>query len=483
MPMKASSGIELLVRLERGSTVPLHLQLERQLREAARTGRLRPGAPLPSTRALAGELGVARGVVLDAYTQLTAEGYLISRQGAATQVAERAACAQPPARPAGQPHAPRFDLRPGTPDVSLFPRQAWATALRQALKDAPDDRLRYPDPHGAIELRRALTAYLGRVRGILADPDAFVITSGLAQGLALACRALRSRGARRIAIEDPGPGPIRAQIAAIGLEPAPIPVDRDGIVVSAMRGDVAAALATPAHQFPTGVVLSPARRAALLEWAAAHDTFVLEDDYDAEYRYDRPPVGAVQGLDPERVVYLGSVSKTLAPALRTGWLVAPPALADRIVFEKANDDKGTPVLEQLALAILLERGELDRHVRRSRQIYRRRRDVLVDALARHLPDARPDAVAAGLHILLQLPGDLDDRAVVEAARRRDIAVAGLSEHCVMPHAPALILGYGQIADGAIELAVRELARAVGEIRLSRSPTPRRRRNGNRAGAT
>ncbi len=461
--MKATSGIELLVRLERGSAVPLHLQLERQLRDAARTGRLRPGVSLPSTRALAGELGVARGVVSDAYSQLAAEGYLLSRRGAATRVAERAAAAPAAAPPAAPPRAPRFDFRPGTPDVSMFPRQAWAAALRQALREVPDERLRYPDTQGAVELRRALATYLGRVRGIVADPDAFVITSGVAQGLALTWRTLRSRGQHRVGLEDPGTAPIRAQLVASGLEPLAVPVDGDGIDAGALEAsDAHAALVTPAHQFPTGVVLAPSRRAELIDWAVARDAYVIEDDYDAEYRYDRPPVGAMQGLDPDRVIYVGSVSKTLAPALRIGWLVAPPALFEPILFEKSNDDKGTPLLEQLALAILLERGEVDRHVRRTRLAYRRRRDVLVEALARHLPEARPDGVAAGLHVLLWLPEHLDDRAVVAAAARRGVAAASLSEHCVVPGDPALILGYSQVAEGAIEAGVRELAAAIRE---------------------
>jgi GntR family transcriptional regulator/MocR family aminotransferase len=461
--MKASSEIELLVRIERGSTVPLHVQLEHQLREAARAGMLRPGTALPSTRALAGELGIARGVVSDAYTQLTAEGYFTSKQGAATRVADRAASVPSAPSQAPPPRAPRWDFRPGTPDVSLFPRQSWATAMRQALRDAPDDRLRYPDPHGAIELREALAAYLGRVRGIVADTESIVITSGMAQGLALVCRTLRSRGVDAIALEDPGTGPIRVQVGATGVEPLPVPVDGEGVDVAALdAGGARAALVTPAHQFPTGVVLSPARRAALIAWAAARDAFVLEDDYDAEYRYDRAPVGAVQGLDPAHVVYLGSVSKTLAPALRTGWLVAPPTLRESILFEKANDDKGTPVLEQLALAILLERGDVDRHVRRSRLVYRRRRDALVEAIERHLPDARLEGVAAGLHVVLRLPDGLDDRAVVAAAARRGVAAVSLSQHRTLPAGPALIIGYGQIPDAAITAGVRELALAVQE---------------------
>jgi len=447
-----------MVAVERGSAVPLRAQLERRLREAVRAGRLVPGSPLPSTRALARELGVARGVVTEAYTQLAAEGYLVARQGAPTRVAGLAS-APAPAAPAGEAGGRvRFDFRPGAPDVSLFPRRAWSAALRQALLEAPDARLEYGDPAGAPELRRALAAYLGRVRGVAATPEAIVVTSGVAQGLALAATALRALGARRIGVEDPGSGPIHTQLALNGLEPVPVAVDADGLDVGALERSAAqAVLTTPAHQFPTGVVLAPGRRAELLEWAAARDTFVLEDDYDAEYRYDRPPVGALQGLDPERVLYAGSVSKTLAPGLRIGWLVTPERLAGPIRERKGAADRGTPVLEQLGLAIMIERGELDRHVRRSRLVYRRRRDALIAALARHLPAARPQGAAAGLHVVVHLPDGLDDRAVAAAAAARGLAVATLSDHRIGPAGPALILGYGRIADAAIDAGIRELA--------------------------
>jgi GntR family transcriptional regulator/MocR family aminotransferase len=459
--MKASSGIELMVALERDSGVPLRAQLEQQLRDGARAGRLAPGAPLPSTRALARELGVARGVVSEAYAQLAAEGYLVARQGAPTRVAERAPAPPATAPPADVDRRPRFDFRPGAPDVALFPRQAWAAALRQALREAPDARLEYGDGRGAPELRRALASYLGRVRGVAAAPEAVVVTSGVAQGLALSARTLLALGVRRIAVEEPGSGPIRAQLAANGLEPLPVRVDEGGLdVVALERSDAEAVFCTPAHQFPTGVVLAPGRRAALLQWATARGAFVLEDDYDAEYRYDRPPVGALQGLDPDRVLYAGSVSKTLAPGLRIGWLVTPESLAKRIGDGKATDDRGTPVLEQLGLAILLDRGEVDRHVRRSRLVYRRRRDLLVASLADHLPQARPQGAAAGLHLIVQLPAGLDDRAVAAAAAERGIAVAALSEHRARPGGPALILGYGRIAEAAIDKGIRELAAAI-----------------------
>jgi GntR family transcriptional regulator/MocR family aminotransferase len=402
--MKASSEIDLMVSLDRDAEVGLRAQLEHQLRESVRSGTLRHGAALPSTRALARELGVARGVVMEAYAQLAAEGYLVSSQGAPTRVAARAATPPAQALLDDQPPAPRFDFRPGAPDVALFPRTAWATALRQALRDAPDARFSYSDPRGTPELRIALAVYLGRVRGVAADPAAITVTSGLTQGLALTCRALAARGVRRVAVEEPGSADLRGPIATAGLEWVPIAVDGDGLDVEALeRSDVGAVLVTPAHQYPTGVVLAPERRAALVAWAADRDAFVLEDDYDAEYRYDRQPVGALQGLDPQRVAYMSSISKTVAPALRVGWLVAPPALTEAIEREKFADDRGTPVLTQLGLAVLLERGALDRHIRSSRLVYRRRRDALVAALGRELPELRTHGAAAGLHLLVDLP--------------------------------------------------------------------------------
>ena len=461
--MKASSGIELMVTLDRESAVGLRAQLEHQLREGVRSGTLHHGAALPSTRALARELGVARGVVMEAYAQLAAEGYLASSQGAPTRVAARAA--PPAAAPAlPEPVAPRFDFRPGAPDVSLVPRAAWAAALRQALRDAPDARLSYSDPRGTPELRGALATYLGRVRGVAADPETVMVTSGLTQGLVLTCRALAARGVRRVAVEEPGSADLRGPIAATGLEWVPIAVDAHGLDVGALeRSDVGAVLVTPAHQYPTGVVLAPERRAALLAWAAARDAFVLEDDYDAEYRYDRQPVGALQGLDPERVAYMSTISKTLAPALRIGWLVAPPALAAAVQHEKLADDRGTPVITQLGLAVVLERGELDRHVRSSRLVYRRRRDVLIAALDRHLPALRPHGAAAGLHLLVDLPADLDEAAVVAAAQQRGVGLDGLAPHAALPRGPAVILGYGRIAEPAIEPGVRALAAAIDAV--------------------
>ncbi len=438
---------------------PLRTQLEEQLRERVRSGRLAPGVALPSTRALARELGVSRGVVVDAYAQLAAEGYLITHQGAPTRVSEAAA---PPPGAAPEPadeRPPRFDFRPGGPDVGLFPRGAWLASLRRALRAAPDVRLDYGDPRGTPELRRALARYLGRVRGVAADPGRVVVTSGMAQGMAVFARALAGQGVRRMAIEDPSSEPGRAQLEVNGLELSGVPVDAEGLRVDALAALPApgAVMVTPAHQFPLGVVLSAERRAALLDWAARSGAVVLEDDYDAEYRYDRQPIGALQGLAPEVVTYAGTVSKTLAPGLRLGWVVAPPELAAAIGAAKAADDLGTPVVEQLGLADFLERGELDRHLRRTRTIYRARRDALVAALAELLPGCRPAGVAAGLHLVVHLPERLDEATVVAAARERGVGLQGVAAHRMAPGPPALLLGYGRIAEPAIERGVRALA--------------------------
>src|SRR5918999_1814658 len=433
---------ELLLRLDRSGPA-LRAQLEDQLREAIRAGLLAPNTALPSSRALARELGVSRGVVVEAYAQLATEGYLVARQGAPTRVSE-AASPGPGAVPAAAGERP--------------PRNAWLASLRRALRDAPDARFDYGDPRGAPELRGALARYLGRVRGVACDPERVVVTSGMAQGMAIFARALTAGGVGRMAIEDPASAPSREQLASNGLEMVPIPVDRDGLQVSPLEEvEVGAVMITPAHQFPLGVVLAPARRAALLDWAAHTGAVVLEDDYDAEYRYDRQPVGAVQGLAPDRVAYAGSTSKTLAPGLRLGWLVVPDHLLDAVTAAKESDDLGTPVVEQLALADFLERGQLDRHLRRTRAVYRARRDALVAALERLLPDCPPAGVAAGLHLVVHLPAGTDEQAVLDAARSRGLGLAGISEHRVEPGPPAHLLGYGRLPEPAIEPAVRLLA--------------------------
>ena len=392
---EASRPLELLLPV-RGGAGTLRAQLERHLREAVRSGRLRPGSALPSSRVLAEQLGIARGVVVEAYDQLVAEGYLVARQGATTRVAEAALAGAAPPRPTAPSKPLRYDFRPGVPALDGFPRLAWLASLRKALKEAPHAALGYGDPCGQPALRQALAAYLGRVRGVAADPQRVLVCSGFAQGTALLCRALGRRGARRIALEDPSHPLQWATVAAAGLEPVPVPVDDHGIQVDHLEAVGAeVVLVTPAHQFPTGTVLAAQRRGALVAWAQRHSAVVVEDDYDAEYRYDREPIGAVQGLAPDRVVYAGSTSKTLAPALRLGWLVLPAWLVDAVAEQKALDDLASPALEQLALADLLDRGEVDRHLRRNRARYRSRRDALVAALGLHAPRSASRASRRG----------------------------------------------------------------------------------------
>lgn len=452
---------ELLVQLDRQAGETLSAQLERELREAIREGRLRAETVLPSTRSLASELGISRGLVVGAYAQLGAEGYLVLRRGAPPRVS-RAVGQLPAPAPEALDRPARHNLRPDLPDYAGFPRDEWLKSYRAAVKRASDQDLAYGDVRGSPVLRSALLSYLGRVRGVAGDPEHTFICGGFAQGAGLVCTALRRLGRTTIGVENPGHAVIREIVARTGLRPVPIPVDEEGIDVEALvRADPDAVLVTPAHQFPTGVVLSPSRRAALLDWAERRDTIVVEDDYDAEFRYDRPPVGALKGLAPERVAYLGSASKTLAPTLRLGWLIAPSALVSSLADEVLYTVIAPPRLDQLAFADFLERGELDRHLRRMRVRYRRRRDVLVRALEHELPGAEIRGIAAGLHVVVVLPAGTDERRVLAQARKRGISLYGLGEHRTGPRgAPALLLGYAVSKEPAIKTAVQALAKAV-----------------------
>jgi GntR family transcriptional regulator/MocR family aminotransferase len=458
MAKSRTSVAELLLQLD--GSGPLTGRLERALRAAVREGRLPVETVLPSTRALAQELGVSRGVVGAAYAQLGAEGYLVVRQGAAVRVAEveRARAAR---REASPEPPPRYNLRPDLADYASFPRREWLASLRTVLTRAGDEAFGYGDARGAAELRRSLAAYLGRTRGVVTEPERTFVTVGFAHGVGAACRVLAARGARRIAVEDPGHLAVRRIVAASGLELVPVPVDEGGVDVEALAAaGPDAVLVTPAHHFPTTAVLAADRRATLLEWAEARDALVLEDDVDAEFRYDRAPVGSLQGLAPERVVYLGSTSRTLAPALRLGWAVAPSWLVEELVADVSGTIIAPPALDQLALADFLERGELDRHVRRMRLRYRRRRDVLVAALERHLPELDVAGVAAGLHVVASLPRGRTETSALASARRAGVALSGLREHRIEPGGRgALLLGFARSTEASIRAGVRALATA------------------------
>jgi GntR family transcriptional regulator / MocR family aminotransferase len=454
--------MDLHLAIEPGS--PLRSQLERQLREGIRSGRLRTAARLPPSRELARELGVSRGVVVDAYSQLVAEGYLVARRGSGTEVAASIA-AQPAVNGAVARREPTIHhhLESGLPDVSGFPRQAWQAATAAALRELPDPWLTYGRPRGFSRLRVALADYLGRARATVATPREMIICAGLSHGLTLVWRALRERGARRVAVEDPAWPGQPDSVALSGLEPVPVPVDASGLVVAELeRAGVDAVIVTPAHQYPTGVVLSPERRGALIDWARRHDALIVEDDYDAEYRYDREPVAALQGLAPERVIYAGTASKTLAPALRLAWLIIPDHLTDEVTAQHLLTFAAPSVVEQAALAIMLERGQLERHLRQMRRRYRPRRDALVEALAAELPEARVGGAAAGLHLVAWLPEGADEAAIATRARERGVAIHTLHHDsaAVAPVPPALLLGYASLTEDALRRAAHELAIAV-----------------------
>ncbi|HEY3021269.1 MAG TPA: PLP-dependent aminotransferase family protein [Solirubrobacteraceae bacterium] len=442
---------DFLIVLDRSERRGLRRQLALELRRAIQDGRLGAGARLPPSRALARDLGLARSVVVEAYGQLVADGYLEARQGSGTRVravGRRDASARKPAR---RPRPPAVRFVGGLPDPALFPRRAWQRHYRAALDALPDPQLGYPHPQGAPALRDALARYLGRVRGVVTAPGQIVVTTGFTQALVLICRALRARGTQAVAVEDPCFGLHREAIAATGLRPVPVPVDDGGLDVARLaEHEVGAVLVAPAHSYPLGALLSAERRARLSAWAQRTGALVIEDDYDAEFRYDRAPIGALQGLAPDRVAYGGCVSKTLTPALRLGWLAAPAWLVGDLRREKALDDMGSPLLEQLALARLIDDGGLAAHLRRVRPVYRRRRDAALAALAASLPHARPRGIAAGLHLYAELPATCDERALVDAARRRGVLVEGAATHWADPAAapPALVLGYGSQTEAA-----------------------------------
>jgi GntR family transcriptional regulator/MocR family aminotransferase len=460
---------ELLVELRKDDPLPLHRQLEQELRSAIRGGRLQPGTALPSTRVLAEQLDLSRGVIVEAYEQLVAEGYLTSVPGGATRVAARAAVAGPaPDRRAVEPApAIRVDFAYGRPDVTSFPRQVWLRSLRRVLIEAPSERLAYLDRRGAPELRDALATYLNRVRGTAADPADIVICNGFAQAIDLVAQLVRSRGGERIAVEEPGDADGRAAILRNGLEVVPLPVDEGGISIEALRRcEAEAVFLTPAHHYPTGAVMAPDRRAELLAWADVRDALILEDDYDAEYRYDREPIGSIHGLAPERVIYAGSASKTLAPGLRLGWMVVPHRLVGELAAIKDANDRGSAALDQLAFADFLSKGEFDRHLRRMRPVYRERRDALLDALRRHLPDVRTIGASAGLHVLALLPPGIDEVAVIADAAAAGVKMTGLRHTYLDPsRAPGgLIIGYGQVLPSEIDGGIRLVATAIDALR-------------------
>ncbi|MFJ2093070.1 PLP-dependent aminotransferase family protein [Streptomyces sp. NPDC087901] len=439
--------------------------LQSALREAVRSGRLVPGTRLPSSRALAADLGVSRGLVTEAYEQLTAESYLRSGRGAGTWVSGSVRAAAGGARDLSpRARGTRIDFRPGTPDLSLFPRSAWAATYRSVLGRLPHSALGYPDPRGLPELRDALAALLTRRRGVVADPERLLVCSGVAQATTLLGSVLRDRGLRTVGVEDPGSPEHASLFASAGLATARLPLDEEGLAVDPLvRSGVRAVVTTPAHQFPTGIAYSAARRSGLLDWARESDGLIVEDDYDGDFRYDRAPVGALQGLDPERVAYTGSVSKSLAPGLRLGWLLAPASMTDELTDRKRTMDLGNPAVDQAVLADFIARGGYDRQLRRCQRAYRERRDVLTAALAEHFPGTEVSGIAAGLHIIARLPERYGPEAeFVSRANEARIALRPLSDCGTArtdDESVGLVLGYAHLPPADITHGVQRLAAA------------------------
>jgi GntR family transcriptional regulator / MocR family aminotransferase len=414
--------------------------IERAVRTAIRSGRLAAGTALPASRALAADLGVARGTVVDAYGQLVAEGFLAARPGGRTVVASLPAVEPSPAA-APRRRPPAVDLRAGAPDLSLFPAARWTAAVRAVLRAGPVDALDYAPPRGRPELAEAIVAYVARSRGVVARPEQVVVCAGVDHALAVLARALGGRGP--LALEDPCLPFHRTIVARAGATVVPAPVDVEGVVVEALAG-AGTAVVTPARQALLGVTLAPTRRTALLAWARADDRVVVEDDYDGELRYDRQPIGALQGLDPERVVYLGTLSKSLAPGLRLAWAIVPDGLAAAV--DGVLDTHSTvSSLDQLVVAELLRSQAFDRHLRRLRATYRRRRDDFVARLAAAAPTARVQGVSAGLHALVGWPpGVTTEAAVMAEAEARGIGLTPLGPGWHgEPRGEGVAAGYGR----------------------------------------
>jgi len=428
-------------------------EIEASLRGAIIDGRLAPGTRLPSSRALAADLGCARATVVAAYDQLVAEGYLLAKVGAGTTVAS---VGTPVAPDAPRPDLDVFtELLPGEPDPSSFPRRAWATAVRKVMQSSPDSLFGYGDRQGLAELREALAGYLARSRSVVVDPGRIVIFGGFASALSTLSATFAALGISRVAVEDPGLPPYVRIVGAGGVELVPVPVDHEGICIDDLGG-AGAVLCTPAHQFPTGVVLSATRRARLIEWARKHDSWIVEDDYDGEFRYDRRPIGAMQGLDPDRVIYGGTASKSMAPGLGIAWLVLPPSLLEPVLHTKRQRRDTVSAIEQATLAHFIATGHFDRHIRSQRLHYRRRRDALVGLLASRTDLLDVVGVSAGLHVTAFLR-NREEQEILDVALQRRIAMFGLGNHRIaLPHRHGLVLGYSRSPAHAFPAALEAL---------------------------
>jgi GntR family transcriptional regulator / MocR family aminotransferase len=452
----STSASGVFLTLDRSRPISLGRQLQEEIRRAIRDGRLAAGDTLPASRQLAQDLGISRGIVQSGYEQLTAEGFLIAVAGSGTRVASTAS---PPAQEEAPPPSPasaEIDFSPGRPDLGSFPVRDWMWALNQAARIAPTSSFGYPDPSGVEDLRLTLTAYLARVRGVATTSADLVVCSGFTQGAALSLSVLRELGVHSVGIEDPGHPDQTRLVERASMDSVPVPVDESGLDVATLdRSGAGAVILTPAHQTPTGVVLTAARRQALAEWSARTGGYVIEDDYDAEFRYDKKPVGSVQPLAPGRVISLGSVSKSLSPALRLGWIVAPRHLAAAIAMQKEAADHGSPALDQLALSVLMRSGRFDQHLRRMRRVYSRRRAVLVEALAEHARGVTLWGLQAGFHGVAYLAADLNESEVIARAAERSVRLHGLDRYRRRPRParPGIVFGFGDTPEESIRRGI------------------------------
>ena len=431
----------------RGRSAQLRSRLADELRSAIADGRLTPGMRLPPYRSLAADLGLARGTVSSVYSELIAEGWLTARQGAGTTVA--AGFGSPGS--AGESFttvvsAPRVahDFSLGQPNTSQFPRTAWIRSMRRAISTADDSAFGPTPPNGSERLRVALAGYLARARGVRAHPDQIVLTTSVLSALNLLARTLFRES---VAAEAYGLPFFRDPFTRRGALVSPIPVDHDGADVTALAGLAVtpqAVLLTPSHQSPIGVPLAPQRRAAAIEWARATDAFLIEDDYDGELRYDREPVGAMQALAPDHIIS-GSVSKSLSPSIRIGWLVLPPALVSTVMWAKGMRETDASIVDQLALADMIETGSYDKHIRSSRQFYRHRRQALIERLHAHKIPIM--GISAGLHAVLPVPVDVE-ASVLAATYERGFSLGGL-DALRHPDAPRLRDAHGEPTGGIL----------------------------------
>jgi GntR family transcriptional regulator / MocR family aminotransferase len=453
---------DVLLRVDRSrSAVPVSQQLEEQMRSAIQSGSLAAGEQLPSTRVLAEDLGVSRGLILRVYGQLAAAGYICTRQGAAPTVRATVRFDPQTTRaPHGRPKVV-YDLRPHLPEVASFPRRSWLRAVRESLEHARTADLTYSDGAGLWELRVAVANYLSRARGVRAHPEQILITAGSTHALSLVSRLLARQGKTRMAFENPSHHVLRSAAVMGGQTVVAAAVDERGVRPDTIeRAD--SVFVCPAHQFPTGVVLAPERRRALVDWAQEFDALIVEDDYDAEFRYDRAPTGALQDLAPERIIYVGSTGKTFAPALRLGWMVLPDDLVSEMSQELTSNMLQVSGLNQLAFANFLQRGDFDRHLRHMRGVYQARRDLVASLLAELLPDHEVRGIAAGLHVVLGMPSRLAAASVRTEAQALGIVVESIDQHSfAQDRGPAaLLVGYGALPEPTLERALTSLAEII-----------------------